>query len=204
MLSRVRKDVDVKKIGRQKNDECSARLNKADEMKRKFLFCIGVLLILLLLFLAYIGLFYSPYKNVELVYIGCASGSCPFFEDENGEVNPKEWEERKYVYNGCQSYISFMGKNGFKAIAEECNFNSFSFTNDLEEGHRYICAYEYPLARLEYTDMYVTLNGGKYYNRAKLDKKNYKKETWFIYEIEDIDIGSMKAERELMGLLDLY
>ena len=138
--------------------------------KRRILF----LLILVLLFFVCIRSYCSPYKKIEMNYIGCVLGSCPFFMCENGEVDSKAWEKRKYVYNGCQSYISFTGTKSFDVIAEKCNFSSYSFADNIKEGHQYICAYEYPLIRLEYTQRYITLNGQRYYNRAMLDKKNYK------------------------------
>lgn len=169
-------------------------------MKRKIL----LLMILALLLLGSIKLFCTPYKKIDLNYIGSISGNCSFFMNENDETVSKEWEKRAYVYNGCQSYISFRGTEGFEAIAEACSFDSNDFTYDFKEECQYICAYEYPLASLEYSEKYITLNGRQYYNRARLDKKNYEKRMWFFYEIEDVNIGSMEAERELMGLRDLY
>ena len=71
--------------------------------------------------------------------------------------------------NGCQSYISLRGTEGFEAIAEACSFDSNDFTYDFKEECQYICAYEYPLASLEYSEKYITLNGRQYYNRASID-----------------------------------
>lgn len=143
-----------------------------------------------------------PYcnKKAELTYLGTAAGECPYFKDENGKLDPEQWKEKKYVYCCCQSYICIGG--GMETFSEECRINyNFDFT--FREGHRYVCAYGYPLKILRYTEKYTTYNG-KYYNRAKLDKKNYHEGIWYIYEIDDINIGDMSEEWDLKDIKNSY
>ncbi len=50
--------------------------------------------------------------------------------------------------------------------------------------------------------MSYTNDADKFYNRAKIDKKNYKEGVWYSYEIENIDIANMRDEREFVSYID--
>ncbi len=108
--------------------------------------------------------------------------------------------ERKFVYCCCQSYICIEG--GMETFSEECSIN-FNFDFAFREGHRYTCAYGYPLKTLGYSETSIT-HDGRYYNRARLDKSKNKEGKWFIYEIEDINLGDLFEERELVGWIYMY
>lgn len=69
------------------------------------------------------------------------------------------------------------------------------------EEHYYICSYGYPLKELKYSVNYTNA-ADKFYNRAKIDKKNYKEGVWYFYEIENIDIANMRNEREFVSYID--
>lgn len=143
-----------------------------------------------------------PYcdKKVELTYLGTATGECPYFKDENGKMDPEQWKEKKHVYCGCQCYICI--KEGMETFNEECNL-SYNFDFTFREGHRYVCAYGYPLKILRYSENHITYNG-EYYNRARLDKKNYHEGVWYIYEIDNINIGDMSEELDLIDVRNSY
>lgn len=174
-------------------------------IKRIIIFAIVLIIAPLVYFSAW-ELYYGPYpycrEKVELTYLGSATGECPYFKDENGLVDPEKWKEKKFVYCWCQSYVCFKQEDHIKAFSEECNLNyNFDFT--FREGHRYVCAYGYPLKTLGYSKYGFTY-AGAFYNRARLDKKNYNEGVWYFYEIEDINIGDMSFELDLDGVLNVY
>ena len=177
---------------------------------KRTIILLGVIMVVLLVgycvLLVYSELCLEPYpycmEKIELTYLGSADGECPYFKDENGQADPEQWKERKFVYNYCQSYICVRSEERMKSFSEECNLiYNFDFT--FKEGHNYICAYGYPLKSLRYDKRTIT-HDARYYNRAKLDKAQYKEGEWFIYEIDDIDIGNMFEERELVGWKYMY
>ena len=173
---------------------------------KRIIILVIVLIIAPLVYFCAWEAYYGPYpycrEKVELTYLGSATGECPYFKDENGLVDPEKWKERKFVYCCCQSYVCIHSEGRMKAFSEECNLNyNFDFT--FREGHRYVCAYGYPLKTLGYSERSIT-HDGRYYNRAKLDKRKYKEGEWFFYEIEDINLGNMYEERELVGWIYMY
>lgn len=171
-------------------------------MKKKII-VFGIMTIVLMIGTLFCRICYVRYQEkIKLTYIGSAVGECPYFEDENGLINPEKWKEKKYVYCGCQSYRIFKKEDHIKAFSEKCNLKyNFEFT--FRDGHRYVCAYGYPLKALEYLDKEIT-HLGTFYNRAKIDKDSFNEGVWYFYEIEDINIGDMLDERELVGLEDMY
>lgn len=180
-------------------------LIKRKKTKRAIMILCIIIIALLVCFCAWEA-YCEPYpycrKKIELTYLGIATGECPYFKDENELVDPEKWKERKFVYCGCQSYVCIHSEGRLKAFSEECNLNyNFDFT--FREGHRYVCAYGYPLKTLRYSEREIT-HDGRYYNRARLDKKNYRESIWYFYEIDDINLGDMYEERELVGLKDMY
>lgn len=60
-----------------------------------------------------------------------------------------------------------------------------------------------PLKTLGYSKNGFTY-AGAFYNRARLDKKNYNKGVWYFYEIDDINIGDMSDELDLDGVRNVY
>lgn len=158
-------------------------------MKKKVIILIGIFM-LIVLGVCYM---YRPYnKEIELTYLGTAIGECSsYIHGDIGETNPKAWEEKEYVYHSCQSYTSFTAEK-FKEIYEK-EKGRFDFEPNITSKHRYICAYGYPLIKLEYDERYVVYREA-FANRAKIDSRNYKENVWFIYEIEDINIGSMAVD----------
>lgn len=178
-----------------------ASIRKVKFMKRKIIIITTGILLMLVVGFGVLCLRYSDYnREIKLTYIGSAYGECPYFTEEDGNVYPERWADRKYVYNYCQSYISIKSEKGIRAFSEECNLKlEFGFV--FNEGHNYICAYGYPLKELKYSEIYTT-DSGWFYNRAKIDKENYKEGVWYFYEIEDVNIASMLEEREFVSYID--